>query len=76
MNNWDIGRLDEETDNLNLSKFDEEIDLKNFIRNFVFSNWQFIDYKYKVEDIILDLENEDEEYINDEEIFYKGILYI
>lgn len=71
-----MDKLDEEIDNLNLSKLDEEIDLKNFIRNFVFNNWQFIDYKYKVEDIILDLENEDEQYINDEEIFYKGILYI
>ena len=62
--------------NLEEGKFDEEIDLKIFIQNFVYTNWKFLDYKNKVEDIILNLDEEEEEYINDEEIFYKGILYI
>ena len=38
----------------------------NFVKNFVYSNWNNINYKYKTTDIIIDPEEEDE-YINDEE---------
>lgn len=59
-------------------KIEEEIfDLKLYIQNFVYSNWKYKDYVTKIEDIIIYLEeDDDEEYINDKEIFYKGILYI
>jgi hypothetical protein len=56
--------------------YDEELfDLKMYIKNFVYTNWNKINFKTKTEDIIIDLELENDEYINDEEIFYKGILY-
>ena len=53
----------------------ELFELMNFIKNFVYSNWNNLDYKYKTTDIIID-PDEEEEYLNDEEIFYKDILYI
>lgn len=58
--------------------FDEEdqeiFDLKIYIKSFVFSNWKYINNKIKTEDIIIDIELEEDEYFNDEEIFYKGII--
>lgn len=61
--------------NEDMQKEIELFELMNFIKNFVYSNWNNLDYKYKTTDIIIDPE-EEEEYINDEEIFYKDILYI
>ena len=63
-------------DNLKIDKKTNIFDLKLYIQNFVYSNWKYKDYTNKVEDIFINLENDDDEYINDEEIFYKGILYI
>ena len=64
----DIYSCDRNLDNNN--KVEEGLfNLKMFINNFVFKNWKYINYKVKTEDIILDLDLEDEEYINDEEIF-------
>lgn len=60
--------------NEDIQKEIELFELMNFIKNFVYSNWNNLDYKYKTTDIIID--PEEEEYINDEEIFYKDILYI
>ena len=53
----------------------ELLDLRMYIHNFVFSNWNYINFKTKTEEIVIDLDLEDDEYINDDEIFYKGILY-
>ena len=64
----DIYSCDRNLDNNN--KVEEGLfNLKMFINNFVFKNWKYINYKVKTEDIIIDLDLEDEEYINDEEIF-------
>ena len=64
----DIYSCDRNLDNNN--KVEEGLfNLKMFINNFVFKNWKYINYKVKTEDIIIDLNLEDEEYINDEEIF-------
>ena len=64
----DIYSCDRNLDNNN--KLEEGLfNLKMFINNFVFKNWKYINYKVKTEDIIIDLDLEDEEYINDEEIF-------
>ena len=64
---------------INNSKHTQEeiefFDLLNFVKKFVYSNWNNLEYKYITTDIILEQEEEDE-YINDEEIFYKDILYI
>ena len=54
----------------------EILDLRNYIKNFVYCNWKYIDFTVINEDIILENEDDADEYINDEEIFYKGILYI
>ena len=61
-----------------MDKIEEDIfDLKLYIQTFVYSNWKYKDYANKITDMIIYLEDEeDEEYINDKEIFYKGILYI
>ena len=57
-------------------KLEEELlDLRIYIQKFVYSNWKYINYKTIAEDIIIDIDLEEDEYINDEEIFYKGILY-
>ena len=61
--------------NLNSNIKNDLIDLKLFIKNFVYSNWNNINFVYKINDIIIYLEYEDDEYTNDEEIFYKGIIY-
>lgn len=61
--------------NEDMQKEIELFELMNFIKNFVYSNWKNLDYKYKTTDIIIH-PDEEEEYINDEEIFYKDILYI
>ena len=53
----------------------ELFDLLNFVKSFVYSNWNDLNYKYKTTDIIIE-DDEEEEYINDEEILYKDILYI
>ena len=67
--------MDTLDNNLGNNKEEQIFDLKMYIHNFVFSNWKHLNYKVKTEDIIIDLDLEDDEYINDEEIFYKGILY-
>ena len=59
----------------NLKEEIELFELMNFVKNFVYSNWTNLNYKYKTSNIIIDQEDE-EEYINDEEIFYRDILYI
>jgi hypothetical protein len=61
--------------NSKIESENELIDLKLFIKNFVYSNWNNINVVYKINDVILYLDNEDDEYTNDEEIFYKGIIY-
>ena len=63
--------------NMNNNNLDDDIfELKLFIERFVYTNWKHLNFVNKTEDIIIQLENDEEEYINDEEIFYKGILYI
>ena len=61
-------------DNVIYEEDQEIFDLKMYIKSFVFSNWKYINNKVKTEDIIIDIEMEEDEYFNDEEIFYKGII--
>jgi len=53
----------------------EILDLRLYIQNFVFSNWNNVNFRTNTEDIVIDLDLDDDQYINDDEIFYKGILY-
>jgi hypothetical protein len=55
----------------------EILDLRLYIQNFVFSNWNNVNFRTNTEDIVidLDLDLDEDQYINDDEIFYKGILY-
>ena len=61
--------------NSKIESENELIDLKLFIKKFVYSNWNNINVAYKINDIIIYLDNDEDEYTNDEEIFYKGIIY-
>ena len=61
--------------NSKIESENELIDLKLFIKKFVYSNWNNINVVYKINDIIIYLDNDVDEYTNDEEIFYKGIIY-
>ena len=61
--------------NSKIESENELIDLKLFIKKFVYSNWNNINVVYKINDIIIYLDNDEDEYTNDEEIFYKGIIY-
>ena len=77
-NNYSIENLNCERlcKNNQINYEDEILDLRIYIKNFVFSNWKCLDFKVFNEDIIIENDDEEEDYINDEEIFYKGILYI
>ena len=55
------------------SKINKKFNLENFITNFVYSNWNGLDYTYKIEDIEVDTTNEEE--LLEEELFYKDIVY-
>lgn len=47
--------------------------LENFINNFVYNNWKNLKNTYKIESIEIEIKDEDE--IEDEELFYKDIVY-
>ena len=50
-----------------------KFNLENFINNFVYNNWKNLKNTYKIEDIEIEIKNDDE--IEDEELFYKDIIY-
>ena len=52
---------------------EDNFNLENFINNFVFSNWKNLQETYHIEDIEIEIKNDDE--IEDEELFYKDIVY-
>ena len=56
--------------NSKIESENELIDLKLFIKKFVYSNWNNINVVYKINDIIIYLDNDEDEYTNDEEIFF------
>lgn len=66
-----------ENNNQNYVDFEEGLfKLKMFIKGFVYKNWKFIDVKPFVDDIDIELEQDEEDYYNEEEIYYKDSMYI
>lgn len=51
----------------------QQFDLENYIECFVYSNWKHLNHTYKIEDIEIEIED-DEENI-EEELFYRDIVY-
>ena len=52
---------------------EQEFDLEKYIEYFVYSNWECLDFTYKIEDIEIEIEEDDE--ILEEELFYRDIVY-
>jgi hypothetical protein len=74
-----ISNIDYNIENNNQNDFDIEeglFELKIFIKGFVYKNWKFIHAKPFVDDIDIELEQDEEDYYNEEEIYYKDSMYI
>lgn len=76
-----ISNIDYNIANNTQNNFDIDIEeglfeLKMFIKGFVYKNWKFIDAKPFVDDIDIELEQDEEDYYNEEEIYYKDSMYI
>jgi hypothetical protein len=53
----------------------KEFNIINFIDNFVYKNWRYIDTKVKVTKIEINIEDENDNEFLQEELFYKDIVY-
>lgn len=74
-----ISNIDYNKENNNQTEYDIEenlFELKMFIKGFVYKNWKFIDTKPLIDDIDIELEQDEEDYYNEEEIYYKDSMYI
>ena len=53
----------------------KKFNINNFINNFVYENWKHINYRNKVTKIEINIEDEIDEDLIQEELFYKDIVY-